>query len=80
MTSSTYFDHSGGHHRGLIATVVYSIRGALRALLTVVQVRYRRHLAFQELMALDDRMLQDIGLLRNDLYAVTRGDWEDPRT
>jgi len=78
MTSSTYFDHSGGHESGLIATVVERIGGALRALLTVIQRRYRRHLAFEELMALDDRMLQDIGLTRNDIGAVSHGDWEAP--
>ena len=79
MTSSTYFDHSAGHHDGLIATVRGRIGGALRALLTVVQNRYRRHLAYQELMALDDRILQDIGLRRDGIDAASRGDWHDPR-
>ena len=79
MTSSTYFDHSAGHHDGLIATVRDRIGGALRALLTVVQNRYRRHLAYQELMGLDDRMLQDIGLQRSDIYTVVHSDWLDPR-
>jgi uncharacterized protein YjiS (DUF1127 family) len=79
MATSTYYGHTAGHKDGLIATVVEGIGGALRALLTVVQSRYRRHLAFEELMALDERMLQDIGLLRGDIYSVTRDDWNDPR-
>jgi uncharacterized protein YjiS (DUF1127 family) len=80
MTASTFFGHMAGHNGGLMATVVGHIGGALRALLTVVQKRYHRHIAYQELMALDDRMLLDIGLLRDDIYAVTRGDRQDPQS
>ena len=79
MTTSNFYGHTAGHAGGLLATVVEHLGGALRALLTVVQIRYQRHLAFTELMALDDRMLQDIGLMRGDIYSVTRGDWYDPR-
>ena len=79
MTTSTYYGHTPGHHGGLIATVVEHIGGALRTLKTVVRNRYHRHLAYQELMVLDDRMLRDIGLNRADIGAGVRGDWSDPR-
>ena len=51
-----------------------TIGGALRALVGVFKAWYVRRAAYRQLMALDDRMLADIGLARIDIdAAVNRG-------
>lgn len=63
---------------GMAATVG---RTVTRAVIEPVQRRRRVRAAYRELMALDDRMLADIGLRRVDIPAVARGaGWAQPRT
>lgn len=57
-----------------------AVRDGFAAVLrrAVIEPRRRRRLArdtYRELMALDDRMLADIGLRRGDIPAVARGEW-----
>lgn len=45
----------------------------LKSILRVVTAPMRRRRVYEELMALDDRMLADIGITRNDIPRIASG-------
>ena len=59
-------------HRGLRGAI-----GAARALAGGIVRAHKRRGAIRELMALDDRMLKDIGVRRDDIYSVVEELWKD---
>lgn len=46
-----------------------------KAIGSVMQSRYQRRQAARHLRGLDDHLLADIGLTRDDLYLLNRGRW-----
>ncbi len=64
----------------LMGLAVASVAGVVRAWLLAPAVRwYRRRKFYQELMRLDDRLLEDIGILLCDIPKVVRNAYA-PRT
>lgn len=50
------------------------VTAGLRALAAKFQAWQRKRAAYEELMALDDRMLKDIGISRTEIPAALEGD------
>ncbi len=59
--------------RGLIRGIVGAVRQGAEAL----QRWHRRRVTYRELMALNDRLLRDIGLRRDQIPAAVEGLWRN---
>ncbi len=63
-------DHEGEDPARLIGRGLTSAIDAVRSAAAAVERWHKRRIAVRELMALDSRTLQDIGVCRGDIYSV----------
>jgi len=60
---------------GLLSGLGRGLSRGVAAVGRAMRARYRRRRTVRQLRGLDDHMLADIGLTRDDLYLLNRGEW-----
>ncbi len=70
MYRNLAIDYQGEDPVRLIGRGLTSAINAVRAAAASVAHWHKRRIAIRQLMALDDRTLQDIGVCRGDIYSV----------